>query len=627
MYRSADNGQSWQQVNNGLPADDYSIIADIYSLASGTTGDLYAGTRDGVFRSTDNGNNWFPANDNLQETQIRSLVVTADGAVFAGTRTRGIYRSTDNGQTWQEVLYNVSHPRILALATNSDGDIFAGTDGGGIYRSSDNGDSWQSINTGINNSRINSLSARDNGRIYAGSLGNGVFYSDDDGNGWTRATTGIPVGTGMREICIGPEGTVYAGGAAGVFRSDDSGHNWVDINHYGPFSQTISDVITDENGNVYLAGDRIYYSTDHGDSWSDVSSSLPEGTVSSLAFHKDGYLFARIWEYGIYRSSDNGQNWLNVCSYGGSKIEIHPDGTVFANAYCDVIYSYNFGNSWEGYSGVSVTCGSVMDIAIGNAGTVYVNRGDGYFSCAGLWRSVDYGQTWDMILPESYPIGDICPGAANDLYVVAEGRLYCSRNLGDSWEDINDSLPLLYGSTIAAFANRVVLASTPDGLYRCDLKVYDDAYQNDMDSDGWKDVCDNCPETANEDQGDSDADGIGDLCDLCPGFDDKIDDDDDNIPDHCDNCPGSYNPTQADYDGDGAGNACSYSCGDVTAEGTVDVGDAVFLINYIFKSGLGPDPVCSGDVNGDGRCNVGDPVYLIAYMFNGGLAPVAPCCP
>jgi len=630
IFRSSDDGLSWQQINNGLPAASYSV-ASIYSLAAGISGDLYTGTGKGVFRSTDNGNNWLPANDNLQESQVRSLVVTAGGAVFAGTRERGIYRSTDNGQNWQEVLYNASHPWILALAANSDGDIFAGTDGGGIYRSTDNGDTWQQVNNGLHNDRIKAMAISDDSLIYAGSLGNGVFYSDNNGDGWTQVATGIPVGSSIREVCIGPEGSVYAGGSAGMFRSDDSGLNWIEINNYGSFSQTILDVITDESGNVYMAGDRIYHSTDQGNSWTDLSSNLPEGTVSSLAFHKDGYLFARIWEHGIYRSSDNGQNWLNVCSYGGSDIEIHPDGTVFANAG-NVIYSCNYGNSWDGFSEAEATCASAMDLAIGNAGTVYVNVGDGYFSCAALDRSADGGHTWTTILPDAnmldaYPISDITPGAANDIYVAAHGRLYCSRNLGDSWEDISGSLPLLYGSQITAFADRIVLVSAHNGLYRCDLKVYDDAYLNDMDNDGWDDVCDNCPEIANEDQTDSDADGIGDLCDLCPGFDDKIDSDDDNIPDHCDNCPGTYNPTQADYDGDGVGNACGYSCGDATAEGSVDIGDAVFLINYIFKGGPGPDPVCFGDVNGDGHCNIGDPVYLIAHIFNGGLPPVSPCCP
>ena len=53
----------------------------------------------------------------------------------------------------------------------------------------------------------------------------------------------------------------------------------------------------------------------------------------------------------------------------------------------------------------------------------------------------------------------------------------------------------------------------------------------------------------------------------------------------------------------------------------------IYLINYIFKSGPAPDPLCVGDANGDDTINIGDAVYLINYIFKGGLAPVEDCCP
>jgi hypothetical protein len=64
--------------------------------------------------------------------------------------------------------------------------------------------------------------------------------------------------------------------------------------------------------------------------------------------------------------------------------------------------------------------------------------------------------------------------------------------------------------------------------------------------------------------------------------------------------------------------------GDANNDGTVNVGDAVYLISYIFKGGPPPAPyeVCSGDANGDCQPNVGDAVYIISYVFKGGPAPV-----
>jgi hypothetical protein len=67
-------------------------------------------------------------------------------------------------------------------------------------------------------------------------------------------------------------------------------------------------------------------------------------------------------------------------------------------------------------------------------------------------------------------------------------------------------------------------------------------------------------------------------------------------------------------------------CGDANGDGEVNVGDAVFMIAYVFSGGPPPDPECAGDANGDGEGNVGDAVYLIAYVFNGGPPPVEGCC-
>lgn len=65
-------------------------------------------------------------------------------------------------------------------------------------------------------------------------------------------------------------------------------------------------------------------------------------------------------------------------------------------------------------------------------------------------------------------------------------------------------------------------------------------------------------------------------------------------------------------------------CGDANGDGLVNIGDAVFLINYIFGGGQPPVPLSSGDENGDGEANIGDAVYLINHIFNSGPRPVCP---
>ena len=65
----------------------------------------------------------------------------------------------------------------------------------------------------------------------------------------------------------------------------------------------------------------------------------------------------------------------------------------------------------------------------------------------------------------------------------------------------------------------------------------------------------------------------------------------------------------------------AFLCGDVNADAIVDIGDVVYLINYLFKNGIAPNPIQSGDVNGDSVVDVGDVVYLINYLFKNGPKP------
>jgi hypothetical protein len=70
---------------------------------------------------------------------------------------------------------------------------------------------------------------------------------------------------------------------------------------------------------------------------------------------------------------------------------------------------------------------------------------------------------------------------------------------------------------------------------------------------------------------------------------------------------------------------CCITPGDVNDDGEVNVGDAVYMIGYVFL--YGPPPPCPGqaDANCDGHGNVSDAVYLINYIFKGGPPPCPIC--
>jgi cytochrome c1 len=65
--------------------------------------------------------------------------------------------------------------------------------------------------------------------------------------------------------------------------------------------------------------------------------------------------------------------------------------------------------------------------------------------------------------------------------------------------------------------------------------------------------------------------------------------------------------------------------GDVNLDGITDIGDVVFLINYIFRGGTAPLLPDWADVNVDCEVGSGDAVFLIDYIFRDGPAPQLGC--
>jgi len=67
--------------------------------------------------------------------------------------------------------------------------------------------------------------------------------------------------------------------------------------------------------------------------------------------------------------------------------------------------------------------------------------------------------------------------------------------------------------------------------------------------------------------------------------------------------------------------SCCLKAGDANHDSKCNVGDAVYLINYVFKNGSAPSCRQEGDANADSKVNVGDAVYLINYVFKAGATP------
>jgi hypothetical protein len=215
LLLSPDKGQSWVQLG---PAQGlYSAFGSVWTIVETKSGDLLAGTNDGLFRSTNRGKSWV---QELFNKRVITLLVVHDGTIFAGSHQLGIQRSRDNGQTWQEVLKSASiipPAHISAMVETAYGVILAGTFNStpngtpGIFRSTNQGDTWTVVGNGQGLAHTNTegLAAYPYGaftqRVYATTYLGGAFMSDDDGATWSKITA-IPEYAGRGAAVIEPMG-------------------------------------------------------------------------------------------------------------------------------------------------------------------------------------------------------------------------------------------------------------------------------------------------------------------------------------------------------------------------------------------------------------------------------------
>jgi hypothetical protein len=160
----------------------------IWSLAINSQDHIFAGTAgcgEGVYRSTDNGDSWELANNGLTSTDVAGLGINGNnGHIFAATysfmgKGGGLFRSTDNGDSWTEQDNGITATDVNTVAINSLGHVFAGAVGG-AFRSINEGNSWTDVSSGLIAADANvwALAIDSGGNAFAGTAGSGVFRSE-----------------------------------------------------------------------------------------------------------------------------------------------------------------------------------------------------------------------------------------------------------------------------------------------------------------------------------------------------------------------------------------------------------------------------------------------------------------
>ncbi|HTK82711.1 MAG TPA: YCF48-related protein [Bacteroidota bacterium] len=184
LYRSSDEGATWAMV--------LSDPVSTYDFARLRTGELFAGTAAGIYRSTNDGRSWQAFSDSFHTRYVASIVVYGDSTLYAGIggQTGGIYRSTNHGSSWKLVFHdNASNPDYH-LSINRNGDVYAAISRQDVRRSTDGGSTWSLMNDEISDREPLCIQIAKDHFAYVGTARGGVYRTVS----WTLRPPDAPIG-------------------------------------------------------------------------------------------------------------------------------------------------------------------------------------------------------------------------------------------------------------------------------------------------------------------------------------------------------------------------------------------------------------------------------------------------
>ncbi len=419
VYRSTDGGETWMPANGGLGGYGDLVVTglaidpvDPKVLVIGTWG--Y-----GLLKSIDGGANWTRLADPLRPTQMDAMAegVLLPPEVVAGGSSNVYHPDavTSRNEVTAPITWARTAVRRVVINPSNRNDIYACVDdGNGLYRSTNGGTSWAKITLGTGSARTFNFAPSNNSVRYA-SFG-------------TWATSG------------------------GFYRTTNGGSSW-DPTGVGTINNTVITVaIHPSNANIVVVGTSgggLFRTSDGGVSWSPVNAGVSDSTIFSVAFSRNNPSIVYAGGYNwIYRSADGGVTWANAdntfSAYYVEGLAIHPSSAdsvwVGANFFpWGGVHKRTSSTSAFALKGTGMDGTFVLDV------TKDVNNGNILYAAtwgAGMFRSLDQGVTWQAIygVPYVYSIEATQGPTGTILYAgtfYSDWGVLKSWNQGSSWTEIS----------------------------------------------------------------------------------------------------------------------------------------------------------------------------------------------
>jgi hypothetical protein len=271
---------------------------------------LFAGTAEGLWRSTDWSHTWTRVEGRTTSVGLGGLgaansVVLLTTQVWAGGD--GLYVSDDFGETWAQ-RGSLSGIRVLLPARwpQSDPTVFAGTSAG-LLRSQDGGKTFQP--TALVGTAVHRLDWPGPALVVA--CDRGVVVTKDEGAHFEGPGLGLPAGP-VRAMVLSSffaaDPVLFAAPfAGGVYRSSDGGATWKSA---GLGGETVGDLVW-LGPFLYAAADgALFRSQDVGATWTRVAATQGHSTRLLFPLAPAAGLEAFLaTDRGLFRTPDGGEHW------------------------------------------------------------------------------------------------------------------------------------------------------------------------------------------------------------------------------------------------------------------------------------------------------------------------------
>ena len=332
--RSVDGGKTWTQL--GL--DSSWMLENSLPVVMMNERTFYKTNRFGLHRTTDGGNSWYPFMNGMTGTLIIDLVAF-NNRLYAHTGYE-VYQSSDAAEAWKKVPVDgdeasVLNPRIkvaseskLVVIDNMLYLLSSEAEDFQIFHLSTDGDTLipvqgvpifdrETVNPHAI-SRLQTETATASRDAFYVEYRRGLFKWKLGDPEWTNTglvdTSQVSYSDfrGGFKIAVSDE-TVYVGQRNGhLFQSLDEGNSWKDITSSLPLRFTRFKEVTFIGSTIYVATNKGTLVSHTGEHWSVLTDSAGVRPIVDR-FATDGTNVYGIGDAGIYRLEANGQ-WKQISS-------------------------------------------------------------------------------------------------------------------------------------------------------------------------------------------------------------------------------------------------------------------------------------------------------------------------